>query len=157
SFRLFPLAAQGQPTLLPLAHQGFTETNGSVVLLGDPLAAVGPLAFLGVNDPRDSRSDSFLTEPDAVTVSARKPVVLAPGSTETTLEKVLETAFFELSATAPEATEGVLVELHATAPEGSTMAPMMLAYGPAGTVSDLFDQKQDDPGFPAFGIPPTEA
>jgi hypothetical protein len=156
-FRLYPLAAQGQPTLIPMAHMSFTATNGSVVLLGDPLAAPGPMAFLGVNDPRDPASATFLTEPDALTVTARKPTALEPGVIERTLDKELETGFFELAAAPPQANEGILVDVHAAVPEGSTMRPLVLAYGARGTISDLLDQKQDDPGFPMFGVPPSEA
>lgn len=155
-FTLFPLAAPGQATLLPLAHTGFTPTNGTVVLLGEPLAQAGPLGFLGVNDPEDPGSASFLTEPDAVNVSGRTPTTLTPGSIDKTLAGELETGFYQASIV-PQNNEGMLAFVHAKVPDGSTMKPMILAYGEGGKVQDLLDQKQDDEGFPMFGIPATQA
>lgn|GEM_PF-2062828 len=157
SFALFPLAGQKDPSLVGLAYQGFTATDGSVVFLGDPLAKTGPLGFLGFNDPNDENSPSFLTEMDAVTVAARKPIELVSGTPiDTTFEKELETGLF-VADLAPIAKEGLLVEAWAHVPSDSTMSPMILAYPKSGTVADLLDQGIRDPGFPVFGIPATEA
>ncbi len=156
NFTLYPLANENDASLVPLASQGFTATDGSVVLLGDPLAKTGPLGFLGVNNPQDPASASYLTEPNAVTVSARTPEALASGATvEKTLGE-LETAFF-VSDFAPANNEGILVDAWVKTPEGSTMKPLVLAYPESGMVKDLVDQKQDDEGIPFLGIPPTTA
>ena len=156
-FTLFPLVGQKTPSLIGLAYQGFTATDGSVVFLGDPLAKTGPLGFLGFNDPNDEYSPSFLTEMDAVTVAARKPVELSSGTPiEKTFEKELETGFY-VADLKPNAKEGLLVEAWAHVPSDSTMTPMILAYPKSGSVSDLLDQGINDPGFPMFGIPATEA
>lgn len=155
-FTLIPLVSQGTPSLVSLASQAFTATDGSVVLLGDPLAKVGPLGFLGVNDPEDPNSASYLSSADAVTVSARTPEALLSGTSIDKTLGALETAFFSADF-APSASEGLLVDAYATAPEGSTMKPLLLAYPESGTVTELLDQKQQDEGFAMFGIPPTEA
>lgn len=155
-FTLLPLVSQSTPSLVALASQGFTATDGSVVLLGDPLAKTGPLGFLGVNDPSDPNSASYLTDDGAVTVGARAPELLESGKSYAKTLGELETGFFGADF-APSVSEGLLVEAWAKAPEGSTMKPMILAYPESGTVMDLLDQKQDDPGVPFFGIPPTEA
>lgn len=156
-FTLFPLVGQKTASLVGLAYQGFTATDGSVVFLGDPLAKTGALGFLGFNDPSDENSPSFLTEMDAVTVAARKPVELASGiPIEKTFENELETGFY-VADLAPGTKEGLLVEAWARVPMDSTMTPMILAYPKTGTVADLLDQGVSDPGFPMFGIPATEA
>lgn len=157
NFLLLPLVDQKTPSLVPLANQGFTATDGSVVLLGDPLAKTGALGFLGVNDPRDPDSASFLSDLNAVTVGARTPVKLTSGTpVDKTLAADLETAFF-VADLAPAANEGLLVEAFAQTPPDSTMKPMILAYPASGAAADLLDQKTDDPGFPVFGIPATQA
>lgn len=158
-FRLFPLASQKDATLIPLAHQRFTITDGSVVLLGDPLAKTGPLGFVGFNDPTDQNSPSFLTEMDAVTVTSRTPIALTPGTpVEKTFANELETAFYSVDVPAPRAaTEGLLVEAWANVPADSTMKPMILAYPASGKVGDVIDQGVNDPGLPSFGIPATDA
>lgn len=158
NFLLLPMVDQKTASLVPLANQGFTATDGSVVLLGDPLAKTGGLGFLGINNPNDPDSVSFLSEMNAVTVAARTPESLVAG---TPLEKIfaseLETGFY-VADFAPAATaEGVLVDVVATVPEGSTAKPMILAYPASGSISDLLDQKVEDPGFPMFGIPATQA
>ncbi len=157
NFALFPLAGQKDASLIGLAYQGFTATDGSVVFLGDPLAKTGALGFLGFNDPNDDESPSFLTEQDAVTVSARTPTALtANTSTNVTFEKELETGFYSIDL-APAAKEGLLVEAWARVPDDSTMSPLLLAYPKSGSAADLLDQGRNDPGFPIFGIPATEA
>lgn len=157
NFTLFPLVGQKDPSLVGFSYQGFTETDGSVVFLGDPLAKTGPLGFLGFNDPRDENSASYLTAMDAVTVAARKPVELAANSTtETVLEDELATGFFSVDL-APQPNEALLVDTLAAVPADSSMSPLLLAYPESGTVADLLDQGRDDPGFPLFGIPATEA
>ncbi len=157
NFLLLPLVDQKTPSLVALANQGFTATDGTVVLLGDPLAKTGALGFLGIDDPRDPDSVSFLSTLDAVSVAARTPVKLASGTpAEKTLAADLETAFY-VADLAPGTNEGLLVDAYAQAPEGSTMQPMILAYPASGSVADLLDQKVDDPGFPIFGIPATQA
>lgn len=158
NFLLLPMVDQKTPSLVPLANQGFTATDGSVVLLGDPLAKTGKLGFLGINNPQDPDSVSYLSELDAVDVTARTPEALVAG---TPLEKIfaseLETGFY-VADFAPQATsEGLLVDVLATVPQGSTAKPMILAYPASGAVADLLDQKVEDPGFPMFGIPATQA
>ena len=156
-FTLFPLVPSTQASLVALAHQRFTATDGSVVLLGDPLAKAGPLGFLGVNDPEDQLSASFLSAPDAVTISSRTPETLASGTTvEKTFLNDLETGFFE-AVLKPQTNEGLLVDLFAKTPADSTMAPLVLAYPESGRVKDLIDQKRNDAGFPEFGIPSSVA
>jgi hypothetical protein len=159
NFLLLPLVDQKTPSLVPLANQGFTATDGSVILLGDPLAKTGSLGFLGINNPSDPDSVSYLSDLNAANVSARTPLSLVAG---TPLEKIfaneLETGFYSADIAAPQATnEGYLVDVLATVPEGSTAKPMILAYPASGSVSDLLDQKVEDPGFPMFGIPATQA
>ena len=157
NFTLFPLAGQKDPSLVGLAYQGFTATDGSVVFLGDPLAKTGALGFLGFNNPNDENSPAFFTEMDAVTVAARKPVELMAGTPiEATFDKELQTGFY-VADLQPNAKEGLLVEAWAHVPNDSTMSPMILAYPQSGTVADLLDQGVNDPGFPMFGIPATEA
>jgi hypothetical protein len=157
NFLLLPLVDPKTPSMISLANQGFTATDGSVVLLGDPLAAPGALGFLGINNPEDAQSASFLSASDAVTLAARKPVALASGTpTEILLEKELSTAFFSADL-APAANEGLVVEAFASPTDGSTMQPYMLAYPASGNAGDLIDDKMDDPGFPLFGIPATQA
>jgi hypothetical protein len=157
-FALFPLAKQSDPSLIGLAYQSFTATDGSVVFLGDPLAKTGPLGFLGFNDPSDETSASYLTEANAVTVTARQPIDLTTGTgaVDRTLENDLETGFFSVDLT-PGEKEGLLVEAWARVPTGSTMAPLLLAYPKSGSAADLLDQGRNDPGYPMFGIPATEA
>lgn len=148
---------KGGATLVQLTATGLTATDGSIVLLGDPLAETGPLGFLGINNPDDPDTVVFATADDAVTVSQRTPVTLASGTpSDKAFEQPLETAFFQVDL-APHANEGLLVDAHAKKPADSTMAPLVLAYPASGKVADLLDQKVDDPGFPAFGIPATEA
>lgn len=157
NFLLLPLVDQKTPSLVQLAAQGFTATDGSVILLGDPLAKPGALGFLGINDPANPDSASFLTDLDAVTVSARQPVALVSGTpVEETLASELQTAFY-VANLAPNANEGLLVDAYATPAAGSTMQPMILAYPESGDIANMLDQKVEDPGFPFFGIPPTEA
>ncbi|MBX3215424.1 MAG: hypothetical protein KF850_25530 [Labilithrix sp.] len=157
NFTLFPLVGQKDPSLVGFSYQGFTETDGSVIFLGDPLAKTGPLGFLGFNDPSDQNSASYLTAMDAVTVAARKPVELAANSTtEAVLEDELETGFYSV-AFAPAANEALLVDTLAAVPPDSSMSPLLLAYPESGTVAELLDQGRDDPGFPILGIPATEA
>lgn len=155
-FRLFPLVKQSESSLVALS-QNFTATDGTVVFLGDPLAKTGPLGFLGFNDPSDDTSASFLSEPDAVTVAARSPITLTSGAPiDKTFEGDLETGFY-VAETSPTAKEGLLVEARANVPSDSTMTPLILGYPESGKAADLLDQGKNDPGFPAFGIPATEA
>lgn len=148
---------KGGATLVQLTASSLTATDGSIVLLGDPLAETGPLGFIGINNPDDPDTAVFATADDAVTVSQRTPVALASGTpSDKSFEQPLETAFFQADL-APQTGEGLLVDAHAKKPSGSTMAPLVLAYPASGKVADLLDQKTDDPGFPAFGIPATEA
>lgn len=158
NFLLLPMVDPKTPSLVPLSNVGFTATDGSVVLLGDPLAKTGPVGFLGINDPSNPDSPSFLSEGDAATISARQPKALTPSATaaEITLANDLETAFFSLDL-APAASEGLLVDALAVAPQGSTMTPMIFAYPASGSIADLLDQRVEDAGFPAFGIPATDA
>lgn len=157
NFVLFALAGQKDASLIGLDYQSFTATDGSVIFLGDPLAKTGALGFVGVNNAGDEESPTFLTDPDAITVSARTPVALtANSSTEVILEKELESAFYSIDL-APAASEGLLVEAWAHVPDGSTMAPLLFAYPKSGSVAELLDQGYSDPGYPSFGIPPTEA
>lgn len=152
-FTLFPFVSPQEPSLVPLAHQGFTATDGSVILLGDPLAKLGPLGFLGINDPEDQYSASFLSEPDAVNVAARQAEVLVSGTTvDKTFANELETGFY-VAELKPAQNEAFIVDLFAKPVEGSTMEPMILAYPESGRVQDLIDQKMNDEGFPEFGIP----
>jgi hypothetical protein len=151
-FTMFPLVDAKVASLVPLAHQRFTATDGSVIFLGDPLAQLGPLGFLGINDPEDQFSASFLSAPDSVTVTARKPELLAAGSLEKTFANELETGFYEADLQ-PALNEGLIVDLMAKDVADSTMKPMILAYPESGRVQDLIDQKQNDAGFPEFGIP----
>ncbi|MDF2696696.1 MAG: hypothetical protein K0S65_5079, partial [Labilithrix sp.] len=157
NFTLFPLAGQTDASLIGLAYQNFTATDGSVVFLGDPLAKTGALGFLGFNNPNDENSASYLTAGDAVTVATRQPVELTSGTLfDKTFENELETGFFSANL-APAAKEGLLVEAWAQVPADSTMTPLILAYPKSGSAADLLDQGQSDPGFPMFGLPPTEA
>jgi hypothetical protein len=157
-FTLFPLVGQKDASLVGLAYQGFTATDGSVVFLGDPLAKTGQLGFLGFNDPSDENSPSYLTEMDAVTVAARQPVELTSGTPiDKTFDKELDTGFFSATLAPAAAKEGLLVEAWARVPTDSTMSPLLLAYPKSGNAADLLDQGKNDPGFPEFGIPATEA
>lgn len=156
-FTLFSLADPKDPSLIPLAHMNFTTTDGTVVLLGDPMAKTGALGFLGVNDPADPDSASFLTEPNVVDVAARTPIALTSGTpTEVTFDKELQTGFF-VANYAPTGNEGFLVDAIAQVPAGSTHKPLLIAYPASGNSADMIDQKVEDPGFPEFGIPGTEA
>lgn len=157
NFVLFPLVGQTEPSLVGVAYMSFTATDGSIVFLGDPLAKTGPLGFLGFNDPSDENSPSFLTAGDAVNVTAREPVKLASGTAvDETFDTELKTGFYVADLT-PTAKEGLLVEARAQTPSDSTMAPMLFAYPKSGTIMDLLDQGIEDPGFPMFGIPATQA
>jgi hypothetical protein len=157
-FTLFPLSKKGDASLVALAHQGFTATDGTVIFLGDPLAKTGPLGFLGFNDPDDDNSASYLTEPDAVSVASRAPTPLIAGTPiEKTFANDLETGLYSAEATPGAASEGVLVDAWAKVPTGSTMSPMILAYPKSGMAADLIGQGKNDPGYPSFGIPATEA
>jgi hypothetical protein len=157
NFTLIPnTASASDGTLVQLTSTGLTATDGSIILVGDPLAKTGALGFLGVNNPQDAMSTTFLSAPDAVAVGARDPEALTAGTpSQKTLANPLETAFYTITAT-PSAGEGLLVDAHAIAPAGSQIQSLVLGYGPGGTIADLLDQKKDDPGFPGF-IPPTEA
>jgi hypothetical protein len=158
NFLLLPMVDQKTPSLVPLANQGFTATDGSVVLLGDPLAKTGAIGFLGINNPNDPDSVSYLSDLSAANITARSPEALVAG---TPLEKIfaseLETGFYSADFAPQAANEGLLVDVLATVPEGSTAKPMILAYPASGAVADLLDQKVEDPGFPMFGIPATQA
>lgn len=158
NFLLLPMVDSKTASLVPLANQGFTATDGSVVLLGDPLAKTGTLGFLGINNPNDPDSVSFLSDTNAVTVAARTPEALVAG---TPIEKIfandLETGFYAADFAPAATAEGLLVDVQATVPEGSNATPMILAYPASGSVADLLDQKVEDPGFPMFGIPATQA
>ncbi|MBX3223690.1 MAG: hypothetical protein KF795_24470 [Labilithrix sp.] len=157
NFTLFPLTGQKDASLVGLAYQGFTATDGSVVFLGDPRAKTGPLGFLGFNDPNDENSASYLTALDAVTVTARQPVELtANTTTPLVLADELQTGFFSITL-APADKEALLVDSWAQVPADSTMSPLVLAYPESGAAADLLDQGRNDPGFPMFGIPATEA
>lgn len=157
TFTLFPLTPETDPSLVGLKYESFTTTDGSVVFLGDPLAKAGPLGFLGFNDPDDDASPSYVTANDAVTVGAREPLPLTSGTPiEKTLAGELETAFYAFDAT-PSVNEGLIVDAWARVPAGSTMAPLLVAYPKSGSAADLVDQALNDPGYPAFGIPATEA
>lgn len=157
NFTLLSLASSSTPSLVGLKYEGFTATDGSVVFLGDPLAKTGPLGFVGFNDLSNADSPSYLTTADAVTVGARSPEPLTSGSTlEKTFAGDLETGFFSADL-ALTANEGLVVEAWARVPDGSTMQPLLLAYPKSGSASDLLAQAQNDPGFPLFGIPATEA
>lgn len=157
NFTLIPLAPQNAATLVPLGKEGFTATDGSVILLGDPLAVTGPLGFLGVNDLANPASATYLSVSDAVTVAPRTPIpIAANASFPKTFFNPLETAFFATDVT-PAANEALLVDAWAKVPADSTMQPMLLGYPETGSIGDLLDQKQEDPGFPAFGLPATQA
>ncbi|AKV02191.1 hypothetical protein AKJ09_08854 [Labilithrix luteola] len=148
---------KGGATLVQLKSDGLTATDGAIILLGDPLAETGPLGFIGINNPDDPDTATFATAADAVTVAQRAPAALVSGTpSDKSFEQPYETAFFQADL-APQAAEGLLVDAYAKKPAGSTMAPLVLAYPASGKVADLLDQKTDDPGFPAFGIPATEA
>jgi len=93
NFVLLPVSSQSDGTLVQIASSGFTGTDGSVILLGDPLAKTGPLGFMGLNDPSDPSTPTFVSAPDAVTVAARTPEPLTIGTPSAkTLSKPLETA-----------------------------------------------------------------
>lgn len=155
NFYLLPIAGAKDPTLISMAYQGFTATNGSVVLLGDPLAKAGALGFLGVNDPQNPDSASFLTAPDAVTVAARTPTNLAAGTpADKTFANDLETGFYTANL-APTGSEGFIVDTWAKLPEGSTAKPMILAYPASGSIADLLDQQVEEEA--SFFGPATQA
>jgi len=157
NFTLFPLVGQKDASLIGLAYQSFTATDGSVVFLGDPRAKTGALGFLGFNDPNDEQSPSFLTAQDAITVSARTPTALtANTSTNAAFEKELETGFYSIDL-APAAKEGLLVDAWAQVPDDSTMAPLLLAYPESGSAADLLAQGSYEQGIPLLGIPGSEA
>lgn len=157
NFRLFPLAQQGEGTLIPLSHQRFTLTDGTVVLLGDPLAKTGKMGFLGVNNPDDEDSIPFLTESDVVDVAARSPIALTAGTPiDKTFANELETAFYTADIN-PAAGQGLLVEALAAVPSDSNAQPLLLAYPQSGRVSDLVGQGLKSEGNPLFGEPPSEA
>lgn len=80
TFRLAPKAAIGSPSLSPLARGYLTATDGQFIMVGDPLATAGVLQLEGVNDPDDPDSTTFLSSKDAITVAARTPKVVTPGT-----------------------------------------------------------------------------
>lgn len=80
TFQLSPKAAVGAASLSPLARGYLTETDGQFILLGDPLAKAGALQLEGVNDPDDPDTVSFLSAKDALTIAARTPKAITPGT-----------------------------------------------------------------------------
>jgi hypothetical protein len=144
-------------SLVMLGASGLTATDGSIFMLGDPLVQTGKAGFIGTNDPQNPESATYLSAADAVAVGARDPEALTAGTpVNKTLDQPLQTAYFTATAT-PAANEGFLVDAHAITPAGSTLQPFVIGYPASGHAADLLDAKQDDPGFPAFGIPATEA
>lgn len=157
TFSLFPLVMPQEPSVVGLAYQSFTATDGSVFFLGDPLAKPGPLGFYGSNDMNDPQSPTYVTEGDAITITTREPLELTSNtSIEQTFSKELETGFFTATLS-PEPGEGLLVEAWARVPPDSTMSPVLLAYPKSGHSKDLLDQSRMDPGIPMLGIPATDA
>lgn len=158
NFFLAALSAPGAGTLIQLGKLAFTATDGSVVMLGDPKATLGPLGFLGINNPQDRSSATFATASDAVTVSARTPEALTLNTAadqlkEHTLAADLASALFKVDIPAAPA----LVDFAIVKPDGTAVSPLMVLYGAKGTAEDLLAFKQEDPGFPSFGIPPSFA
>lgn len=79
TFALSPKAV-GAASLSPLARGYLTETDGQFIMIGDPLATAGVLQLEGVNDPDDPDTVSFLSAKDALTVAARTPKSVTPGT-----------------------------------------------------------------------------
>ena len=154
TFDLDSLLDAGVPTLFQIARGTFTDTTGTVVMLGDPLAKAGLLSFLGTNDPSDPQSPAFFAA-DAVTVAARAPVPLASGTpSNVALSAPLQTAFYSV-ALAPQANEGLLVDAHAKLPGGSTLVPVVYAYPASGKLDDVLDIKEEVVAAP--GVEGTQA
>lgn len=144
TFLLDSLLDTGTPTLFQIARGTFTDTSGSVVMLGDPIARTGALSFLGTNDPSDENSPAFFAE-NAVTVTARAPVPVTSGApSSVTLAAVLQTAFYNVVLT-PGANEGLIADAFAQVPVGSTMKPVVYAYPASGKLDDVIDVKLDAP------------
>lgn len=144
TFLLDSLLDTGTPTLFQIARGTFTDTAGSVVMLGDPIARTGPLSFLGSNDPDDANSPAFFAE-NAVTVTARAPVAITSGApSNVTLAAALQTAFYNVVLT-PQANEGLIADGFAQVPGGSTMKPVVYAYPSTGKLDDILDVKLDAP------------
>lgn len=161
----FSLGAASAPQATPVVSVGalaLTATDGTFVLLGEPLARPGAVALLGTNDPTNPEAPTFLSAPDALALAARAPEALAlgDGATDRGLDKTLralETGFFSIDLPAPAAGEGWLVDVDVTRRNGGDASPLVAVFGDKGTFADLVDLKQDDPGFPAFGIPAVPA
>jgi hypothetical protein len=147
SFVLEPVVNPGVPSLSQHSRGTFTATNGSVVMLGDPLALPGPLDLIGINDPLDVKSSTFFAKAP-ITVASRTPVVLATGvPSNVTLSAPLATALYSADL-APQAGEGLIVDAFANKPGGSTLDPIVLAYPASGLGDDLLDAKKTIPFTP---------
>ncbi len=154
TFLLDSLLDTGTPTLFQVARGTFADTTGSVVMLGDPIAKLGPLSFLGTNDPSDANSPAFFAE-NAVTVTTRAPVpVVSAAPSNVTLAAALQTAFYS-AALAPQANEGLIADAFAQIPFGSTMKPVVYAYPATGKLDDIIDVKQDQAA--SAGVEATQA
>jgi hypothetical protein len=157
TFEIDALHDTGVPTLFQIARGVFTDTTGSVIMLGDPLAKLGPQSLLGTNDPTDPQSPAFFAE-NAITTTARAAVPLVSGvPSNMTLAAALETAFYSVDLT-PQANEGLLVDGHAQLPGGSTMKPVVYGYPASGKLDDILDVKQEAAGAqPRVAYPVTAA
>lgn len=78
TFQLSPKSTGA--SLSPLARGYLTETDGQLIMVGDPLAMAGVLQLEGLNDPDDPDTVSFLSAKDALTIAARTPKSVTPGT-----------------------------------------------------------------------------
>jgi len=137
TFRLMSRAKAGVPTVSPLGRGYLTATDGQFILFGDPLAPAGALQLEGINDPEDPDSATFLTAPDALTVAARAPKAVTPGTplAGEVLAGDLATGFYKFAAPA-----NAIVDIR-IANLGTKILPVLDAMPAVGTIGAEYDYR----------------
>ncbi len=125
-----------------------TSSDLSAAVLFDPLAPTGPLQVTLANPALDGSAGlTFLSDPAALTVTARTPTDLTAGTAK---DDAIAT-FFSTNVYKLATTGAVLVSLSTTSDATAPIVPRMRVYGADG----LSDQLLDDVGGPGlFGNSP---
>ncbi|MBX3189936.1 MAG: hypothetical protein KF819_23115 [Labilithrix sp.] len=135
SFQIAPAKAT-TGTLGVLARGYLTATDGQFVFIADPRAVTGPLQLVGVNDPDDPDSATFLSAPDALTVGERSALPITPGTPRSdVLAAELATGFFRYPSPA-----NAIVDVRVSA-LGDRIAPVLDVMPPAGTLASEYDYR----------------
>lgn len=142
TFRLASKAGVGSPSLSALARGYLTATDGQYIMVGDPLAIAGALQLEGVNDPDDPESTTFLSAKDAVTVAARTPKAVTPGTplANEVLAGDFTTGFYKFAAPAD-----AIVDIRVS-DTGAKIRPVVDAIPSVGILGAEYDYR--DPNRP---------